>query len=269
MSISDNTGITDDAAAQQDDSAARQAAQVAVELSESGGPPDTRRLARGLRAVADRASAAVTAATATARRGTATAAHRGTEGARKGAAGASRGARRGAGSAGRGLSSGMSWLTGQAVAMGPRLRIRDQATLRAQFPGLTDDAIAGAADRPGDAGGGGGRRYHGRLGRAACAPRLPRGDSRGDACHRGDRGQACRGTARDLRDGRHRQPQPSVPAPTSDPGLPAGACTGWRADCCLWQDRRWPGSSPAALPPGFAGRRSRSPRFSPARWPAR
>jgi hypothetical protein len=142
MSSSDGTDITDDAAARQDDAAARQAAEVAVELTESGGPPDTRRLARGLRAVADRASTAVTAATATARRGTATAARRGTEGARKGAAGAGRGARKGAGSAGRGLSAGMSWLTGQAVAMGPRLRIRDQATLRTQFPGLTDDAIA-------------------------------------------------------------------------------------------------------------------------------
>ena len=72
MSSSDSTDITDDAAARQDDAAARQAAEVAVELSESGGPPDTRRLARGLRAVADRASTAVTAATATARRGTAT-----------------------------------------------------------------------------------------------------------------------------------------------------------------------------------------------------
>ena len=141
MPDSDSTDITDDAA-RQDDTAARKAAEVAVELSESGGPPDTRRLARGLRAVADRASTALTAATATARRGTATAARRGAEGARKGAAGAGRGARRGAGSAGRGLSSGMSWLTGQAVAMGPRLRIRDQATLRTQFPGLTDDEIA-------------------------------------------------------------------------------------------------------------------------------
>jgi hypothetical protein len=36
----------------------------------------------------------------------------------------------------------MSWLTAQVVAMGPRLRIRDQATLRAQFPGQTDDEIA-------------------------------------------------------------------------------------------------------------------------------
>jgi uncharacterized protein (DUF697 family) len=132
----------DTAAARPDDTAARQAAEVAVELTESAGLPDTRRLASGLRAVADRASTALTGATATARRGTATAARRGAEGARKGAAGAGRGARRGAGSAGRGLASGMSWLTTQAVAMGPRLRIRDQATLRTQFPGLTDDAIA-------------------------------------------------------------------------------------------------------------------------------
>jgi uncharacterized protein (DUF697 family) len=142
MSSSDSADSTDDAAARQDDAAARQAAEVAVELSEAGGPPDTRRLARGLRAVADRASTAVTAATATAKRGTTTAARRSAEGARKGAAGAGRGARSGAGSAGKGLSIGMSWLTGQAVAMGPRLRVRDQATLRKQFPGQTDDAIA-------------------------------------------------------------------------------------------------------------------------------
>jgi hypothetical protein len=141
MSSSDSADSTD-GAARQDDAAARQAAEVAVELSEAGGPPDTRRLARGLRAVADRASTAVAAATATAKRGTATAARRGAEGARKGAAGAGRSARSGAGSAGKGLSIGMSWLTGQAVAMGPRLRVRDQATLRKQFPGQTDDAIA-------------------------------------------------------------------------------------------------------------------------------
>jgi hypothetical protein len=45
-------------------------------------------------------------------------------------------------SAGRSVTSGLSWLTAQVVAMGPRLRIRDQATLRAQFPGQTDDEIA-------------------------------------------------------------------------------------------------------------------------------
>ena len=42
----------------------------------------------------------------------------------------------------RGMSSGVTWLTGQVVAMGPRLRIRDQATLRGQFPALTDEEIA-------------------------------------------------------------------------------------------------------------------------------
>ena len=36
----------------------------------------------------------------------------------------------------------MNWLTAQVVAMGPRLRIRDQATLRGQFPGQSDDEIA-------------------------------------------------------------------------------------------------------------------------------
>jgi len=36
----------------------------------------------------------------------------------------------------------MNWLTAQVVAMGPRLRIRDQATLRARFPGQSDDEIA-------------------------------------------------------------------------------------------------------------------------------
>jgi hypothetical protein len=98
------------------DAAARQAAEVAVELSESGGDQDSRRTARRLRGVADRASRAVTSAVA--------------------------GARRGAGSAGRGLSAGLNWLSAQVLAMGPRLRIRDQATLRAQFPGRSDDEIA-------------------------------------------------------------------------------------------------------------------------------
>jgi hypothetical protein len=40
------------------------------------------------------------------------------------------------------MSSGITWLTGQVVAMGPRLRIRDQARLRGQFPGRTDEEIA-------------------------------------------------------------------------------------------------------------------------------
>ena len=51
-----------------DDAAARQAAEVAVELSEDGGPPDTRRIAARLQGIADRTSSAgVTSAAASAR----------------------------------------------------------------------------------------------------------------------------------------------------------------------------------------------------------
>ncbi|HEY0936327.1 MAG TPA: hypothetical protein VGD91_21645, partial [Trebonia sp.] len=132
-----------------DDAAARQAARIAVELSEAGGPgpdgPDgfdgsgngsedspggpagKKRIAGRLRGISGRTTSAVTGAAAGARRGADS-------------------ARRGAGSAGRGVSSGVSsgmgWLTGQVLAMGPRLRIRDQAALRAQFPGQSDDEIA-------------------------------------------------------------------------------------------------------------------------------
>jgi hypothetical protein len=99
-----------------DDAVARQAAEVAVELSEAGGPADEKRIARKLQVVARRTASATAFAAVSARRG--------------------------AGSASRGVTSGMGWLTAQVVAMGPRLRIRDQATLRAQFPGQTDDEIA-------------------------------------------------------------------------------------------------------------------------------
>jgi hypothetical protein len=121
-----------------DESVAREAAEVAVELSEDDGRGDSRRVAGRLRAVADRAGAALTGVTATARRGAG--------GARRGADTAARRsaatARRGAGTAGRGVTAGLNWLTAQVVAMGPRLRIRDQAALRARFPGKSDDEIA-------------------------------------------------------------------------------------------------------------------------------
>lgn len=121
-----------------DDAAARQAAEVAVELSEASGPADRQRLTERLQAIAGRTGSAVTNAAASARRSADTVARRSTATARRGADSA----RRSAGSATRGVTSGMSWLTSQVVAMGPRLRIRDQATLRAQFPGQTDDEIA-------------------------------------------------------------------------------------------------------------------------------
>jgi hypothetical protein len=122
-----------------DDAAARQAAEVAVELSEDGvTPADAKRIATRLRGVAERTSSAVTNAAASARRGADSAARRSAQTARRSADGA----RRRAGSVSRGVTSSMNWLTGQVVAMGPRLRIRDQATLRAQFPGQSDDEIA-------------------------------------------------------------------------------------------------------------------------------
>src|SRR6267142_1099629 len=70
-----------------------------------------------------------------------------TSGARSGARVATSGAR----TAGRGTrvvqrraSEGTSWLADQVVAMAPRLRVRDQAALRAQFPGKSPDEIADA-----------------------------------------------------------------------------------------------------------------------------
>ena len=99
-----------------DDVAAREAAEVAVELSEAEGPTDKARIARRMRAAASRTTAAVTSAAANARRRATSATHL--------------------------VTAGMNWLTSQVLAMGPRLRIRDQAVLRAHFPGQTDDEIA-------------------------------------------------------------------------------------------------------------------------------
>ena len=57
----------------------------------------------------------------------------------------------GARAAGRGTrvvrqraGSGTGWLVGQVVAMAPRLRVRDQAALHAQFPGKSAEEIADA-----------------------------------------------------------------------------------------------------------------------------
>lgn len=53
-------------------------------------------------------------------------------------------ARRGAQITGRGVSSGGKWLSGQVLAMAPRLPVRDLATLRSQYPDRTPDQIADA-----------------------------------------------------------------------------------------------------------------------------
>ena len=70
----------------------------------------------------------------------------------------------------RRAGSGTGWLVGQVVAMAPRLRVRDQAALRAQFPGrsaeeIADALIEGAAHAAAAAGAG--------AGMAAVLPVLP------------------------------------------------------------------------------------------------
>jgi hypothetical protein len=122
-----------------EDAAARKAAEVAVELSEADQPQDRRRLASALNGIARSASRVAGRGTGIAKRG-ADVARRAT-----GVGPVQRGAeaaRRGAGTAGRSAASLVNWLATQVVVMGPRLRIRDQATLRAQFPGCSDEEIA-------------------------------------------------------------------------------------------------------------------------------
>jgi hypothetical protein len=165
MASSERVQVTDE------DAAARQAAEVAVELSEAEQPEERRRLVSALNGVArsaarvlgrrggpagagteeatvEKAPAEAPAEEGTAGRGTGIArrggdiARRGAAAARRGAGRAGQGARQGAGTAGRGASSSINWLSDQVMAMGPRLRIRDQATLRAKFPGYSDDQIA-------------------------------------------------------------------------------------------------------------------------------
>ena len=121
-----------------DDSAAQDAAEVAVELSETHGTSESERAGRKLRATADRARAAVTRAASRARRG-------GRPGDGRPGGGKQSGRHsdgHGTNPASRRFTSSMNWLSAQVMAMGPRLRIRDQATLRAQFPGQSEDEIA-------------------------------------------------------------------------------------------------------------------------------
>jgi len=113
-----------------DDVVAREVAEVAVELSETEAPGDERRAAKALKAIAGRVADTV-------RRGGDIARHGGSL-ARQGGSLARQGGR----GVTSGMTSGLNWLTGQVVAMAPRLRIRDQATLRARFPGRSDDEIA-------------------------------------------------------------------------------------------------------------------------------
>jgi hypothetical protein len=90
---------------------ARQAAEVATDVSETDQPQERRRLIGAF-------TAAVTSGARAAGRGT-------------------RAVRRRAG-------SGTGWLADQVVAMAPRLRVRHQAALQAQFPGRSPEEIADA-----------------------------------------------------------------------------------------------------------------------------
>ena len=54
----------------------------------------------------------------------------------------SRVARRGSRASWSGVASGGRWLTSQVLAMAPRLPVRDQRKLRAQFPGLGPEEVA-------------------------------------------------------------------------------------------------------------------------------
>jgi hypothetical protein len=94
----------------------RDAAEVAADLTEAKRPLDRR---KRVTEFAKRAAASGASATATV-------AGRGT-----------RAARRAAG-------SGTGWLTAQVIEMAPRLRVRNQAALQAQFPGKSAEDIADA-----------------------------------------------------------------------------------------------------------------------------
>ncbi|MGO9780733.1 MAG: hypothetical protein ACLPKE_06260 [Streptosporangiaceae bacterium] len=66
---------------------------------------------------------------------------------RRGSAGTRRGTGvvgRGTRLAGRGVQRGSRWLAGEVLALAPRLPVRDQATLRGQFPGKSPDELADA-----------------------------------------------------------------------------------------------------------------------------
>jgi hypothetical protein len=93
------------------DAIAKRAADLATEVSEEDRPAQRRRLAAAF-AGAARSGARVTG--------------------------------RGVRATRRRLGVGTDWLAAQATALAPRLRVRDQAALQAQHPGLAADEIAGA-----------------------------------------------------------------------------------------------------------------------------
>lgn len=122
------------------DVAAQEAAKLAVELTEASDVTGETLSGTPARVgIIRRSSGAARRTTKEAGRRTSAAAMAATRRGMAAAAAAGRGSRA-AGQSGR---AALNWLTGQVIAMGPRLRIRDQATLRQQFPGRDDEEVAG------------------------------------------------------------------------------------------------------------------------------
>jgi hypothetical protein len=116
-----------------EDAVVERAADLATEVTEEADKAADRRRLTGSLAAAAQSGARASG--------------RGVRAARRGMGSARRGmgsARRGMGSARRGMGSGGGRLAAQVVAMAQRLRIRDQAALRAQFPGKSSEEIADA-----------------------------------------------------------------------------------------------------------------------------
>src|SRR5258707_730337 len=112
-------------------------------------------------------------------------------------------ARRGAHVTGRGVSAGGRWLSARVLAMAPRLPVRDAATLRAQFPGLSPDELASALIA-------GASRASGAIGMAAgaCARRRGPQNRRGGPDWPGARPPIERGVGRAELPGEDRQHGP-------------------------------------------------------------
>ena len=161
-----------------EDTIPEQAASLAVQISEAQAPEERRRLAarfaaaarsgvlsgaratgRGARATGRGARATGRGARATGRGVRATrretqATRRETQPTRRGVQATRRGIQatgravratgRGVRATRRRVGAGTGWLAAQVVAMAPRLRVRDQAALRAQFPGMQAEEIADA-----------------------------------------------------------------------------------------------------------------------------
>ena len=103
------------------DEIAQRAAEVASDVTEAKRPQEQRRLAAAF-------TRAVSSGARMAGRGT-------------------RAVQRRVQSARSGVGSGIDWLAAQVTVMAPRLRVRDQAALREQFPGQSADEIAEALIR--------------------------------------------------------------------------------------------------------------------------